>query len=371
MHLTHFVRSAALLVVTTMAACLLTACGPKPQLTVTTVLGGLDHPWDLAFTPGGDLLFTERAGRIEVVAAGQRRVLAAPTDVVVAGEGGMLGLAVDPAFATNRRIYTCLLSNRSGTVDVRIARWRVDEGLTGLTDRTDILTGIPGASLGRHSGCRPRFGPDGYLWIGTGDAAGGTNPQSPTSLGGKVLRITTSGAGAPGNAGAPFRAEVYTYGHRNVQGLAFAPDGKAYAVEHGTNRDDEVNLLVRGANYGWDPVPGYDESTPMTDLAKFPGARLPVWSSGSSTIAPSGATFLTGGQWAGWDGALAMAVLKGQQLRVLALGSGGSGTVSVAQEWTDLQMPVRLRVAVQGPTGDLYLTTDESPGAILRVHPRV
>ena len=110
-------------------------------------------------------------------------------------------------------------------------------------------------STGRHSGCRPRFGPDGRLWIGTGDAAMPTVPQSPTSLGGKVLRVNTSGKGVPGNAPAPFDPRIYTYGHRNVQGIAFSPGGKAYSIEHGTGRDDEVNRLFAGANYGWDPRP--------------------------------------------------------------------------------------------------------------------
>lgn len=339
---------------------------PPAELTVTTVLGGLDRPWDLAFTPGGNVVFTERVGRINILFGGQRRVLATPSDVVAVGEGGMMGLAVDPAFSSNRRIYTCFVSNRSGGLDVRVVRWRVNEAVTGLTDRTDILTGLPANPTGRHSGCRLRFGPDGHLWIGTGDAAQGTNPQSPTSLGGKVLRITTNGAGAPGNAGPPFRPEIYSYGHRNVQGIAFAPSGQAYAIEHGTDRDDEVNRLVRGGNYGWDPVPGYDETRPMTDLTKFPTAQVAVWSSGFPTIAPSGGTFVTGSQWAGWDGALAMAVLKGQQLRVLALDENGT---TVTQQWTDITDRGRLRVAVQGPDGDLYLTTDANPGAILRVEP--
>ena len=346
-------------------------CHREPtSLNVTTVIGGLDHPWDLAFTPGGNIVFTERVGRIDILYGGQKRVLATPTDVVAVGEGGMLGVALDPQFGANRRIYTCMVSNRSGAPDVRIVRWRLDDAVTTLTDRTDILTGIP-ASSGSHMGCRIRFGPDGYLWVGTGDATQGPAPQSRTSLGGKVLRITTDGAGAPGNAGGGFRAEVYTYGHRNVQGLAFAPNGQAYSVEHGPDRDDEVNRLVRGGNYGWDPIaPGtagdYDQTRPMTDLTKFPNAQRAVWSSGSSTIAPSGATFVTGSQWSGWDGALALAVLKGQQLRVLALSPDGTG---VEQQWARITDRGRLRVAVQGPNGALYLATDANPGAILRVDP--
>jgi aldose sugar dehydrogenase len=364
----HAVRrgGVALLAITLVFGMGAAACRPQPELTVSPVLSGLSNPWDIGFTSGGDMFFTERSGRINVLTGGQRRVLATPSDVVVQGEGGMLGLAVDPAYATNRRIYTCFNSNAGGGLDVRIARWQVDANTTELTNRADILTGIPANPTGRHSGCRIRFGPDGMLWVGTGDAAVGTHPQDPSSLGGKVLRITTTGAPAPGNAGAPFRPEIYTYGHRNVQGLAFATDGTAYSVEHGPDRDDEVNRLVRGGNYGWDPVPGYNESVPMTDLAKFPDAVPAVWSSGAPPIAPSGATILTGSQWSGWEDALAIAALRGNQLRVLGFTADGT---AVEQEWTAITDRGRLRTAVQGPDGNLYIATDSSSGSILRVVP--
>jgi glucose/arabinose dehydrogenase len=343
-------------------------CRPQPPFTVSTVVAGLSNPWDIAFTPGGSMFFTERVGRINLRVSGQVRALATPADAVAVGEGGMMGIAVDPAYSANRRIYTCFLSNASGALDVRIVRWQVNASDTGLIGRTDILTGIPANPFGRHSGCRIRFGPDGHLWVGTGDAAMGTNPQNPASLGGKVLRITTNGAGAPGNAGPPFRSEIYTYGHRNVQGLAFAADGTAYSIEHGPDRDDEVNRLVQGGNYGWDPVPGYNETVPMTDLSKFPAAVPAVWSSGSPTIAPSGGAILSGARWQGWDKALAMAVLKGQQLRVLGLTPDGR---AVEAQWTVLTDRGRLRSAVQGPDGNLYISTDaaDGAGAILVVTP--
>jgi glucose/arabinose dehydrogenase len=346
-------------------------CRVEPSLSSTRVLGGLDHPWDIAFTPGGNMLFTERSGRINILFGGQRRVLGTPADVRPMSEGGMLGIAVDPHFTSNRRIYTCFLSNASGAFDVRVVRWRINAAVTGLEQRADILTGIP-VSTGRHSGCRTRFGPDGFLWIGTGDAAIGSTPQDPRSLGGKVLRITTSGAGAPGNPGGALLPQIYNYGHRNVQGIAFSPGGKAYGIEHGPDRDDEINLLLPGGNYGWDPRPpgggpGYNESVPMTDSVKYPNAIKSTWSSGFPTIAPSGGTFLFGNQWKGWNRALAVAVLKGQQLRVFAFDGTGR---RVEQQWVRITSHGRLRVAVQGPNGDLYIATDASPGEIFRVHPK-
>jgi len=266
-----------------------------------------------------------------------------------------------------------MLSNASGALDVRLVRWQVDATATALEDRTDIVTGLPAASNGRHSGCRPRFGPDGYLWVGTGDSANPTVPQDKASLGGKVLRITTCGAGAPGNPGGALDPRIYTYGHRNVQGVSFDASGQAWSVEHGTDRDDEVNKLVAGANYGWDPRPlsgplFYDESRPMTDLGRYPSAVPAVWSSGYPTIAPSGGTFVTKGlhQWTGWQDQLAMAVLKGQQLRVLRFDQGRTSVEAQDVHITDRG---RLRVAVMGPDGALYVATDADPGVILRVVP--
>jgi glucose/arabinose dehydrogenase len=244
----------------------------------------------------------------------------------------------------------------------------VNAGLDALQGRADIVTGQPWSTF--HDGCRPRFGPDGFLYITTGDAGVGTSPQSGSSLGGKVLRVDTNGGAASGNnPPAGFDARIFNYGHRNVQGIAFRPsDSLGVSVEHGPTKDDEVNRVVRG-NFGWDPVPGYNQTVPMTDTTKFPNAVRPIWTSGDPTIAPSGATFLAGGQWKAWDGALATAVLKDRQLRLLFIDGNGALT---KQSLADLGANVpRLRSAVQGPDGNLYLATDAAApnGAIWKVTP--
>jgi glucose/arabinose dehydrogenase len=205
--------------------------------------------------------------------------------------------------------------------------------------------------------------------VGTGDAAIGTVPQDPTSLGGKILRVNRRGAGVAGNPGGALDPRIYSYGHRNVQGLAFrSGTGRPFSVEHGPDRDDEVNRPEAGRNYGWDPVPGYNEAVPMTDLARFPDAVPAVWSSGRPTIAPSGATFLAGARWGAWDGAFVMTALKGEQLRVISFARSRG---RILAEETALTDRGRLRTPVQGPDGDLYVTTDigGGGGSVLRVSP--
>jgi len=340
---------------------------PTPGLVAIPVLGDLSQPWDIAFLPvaPGSMLFTEKAGDLSVLSDGGKQLIHHPADVVSQSEGGMMGLAVDPAWATNRFVYVCMLT----ATDVRVVRFTTTANLSGVIARSDIVTGIPRSS-GRHSGCRLRFGPDDRLWISTGDAVQGTNPQDLDSLGGKVLRVNRNGAAAPGNPSLGGDPRIYTYGHRNVQGLAFRPGtNQAFSVEHGTGCDDEVNRLVAGANYGWDPVPGYNETAPMTDLVKFPTARVATWSSGCPTIAPSGATFLDGPQWRGWNGALVLAVLKDQHLHVLF--PNGSGDLVAFEQEVMNEFGTRLRSVVQGPDGSLYVATDVGGGGglIWRVLP--
>jgi aldose sugar dehydrogenase len=361
------------------AAFVVAACAPEPppvvpetpggatDLQLTGTYTGFQRPWDVQFTPDGTPLVTERGGTLARVSGTGRALVATVPDVKATGEGGLLGLAVDPGFATNGWIYECHTS--ASVDDVRVVRHRVLPGYTGLADATPIVTGIPANGGGRHTGCRVVIGPDGDLWVTTGDAVLATAPQNRANLAGKVLRLQRDGSPDPGNpgvvnAGAGWNPKVFSYGHRNVQGLAFRPsDGAAFAVEHGTGTDDEINLLSPGANYGWNPVgPGgaYDESFPMT----FAGATPPVWASGSPTIAPSGATFLRGAAWGDREGQLAVAVLKGT--RLMLVGLDGATVTSVETRVTNQG---RLRTAQMGPDGRLWLVQDASPGSLLALSP--
>ena len=344
-----------------------------PELAVTTLVSNLTIPWDLAFTPDGTMLFTERAGTLSarLTDGTVQTVTAALGDVYAVGESGLMAIVLDPDFATNRRFYTC---QAHAGPEVQVIAWTIDSGYTTATRAADPLVGgIPAkAGSGRHSGCRLRFGPDGHLWIATGDAAIGSTPQDMNSLGGKVLRVNPStGAGVSGN---PFAAapRVYSYGHRNIQGLALRPGTRQmWVVEHGPNTDDEINLLAAGGNYGWDPTyPGYTyhEDVPMTDLAKFPGAVPAKWSSGRPTLAASGGVFLEGDGWRGWEGRLAVASLKERSLRLFEFSATGD---FMSQVYVSALSGTygRLRTPMLGPDGALYLTTSNGSAGdrILRV----
>ena len=358
-----------------------TAPEQAPRLEVTVLAEGLDHPWDGVQAPDGTLLVDERAGGLTAVrlGGGRQEVAADFGDLFVDGETGLMGLALSPGFADDRRFYTCQGVDR-GDPEIHVVAWTMAPDWTSAERVGAVVDGIPAnADTGRHGGCRLLFGADGALYVGTGDNAVGEYPQEVTTLAGKVLRVDpATGDGLPGNPFAsaehPAARRIWTLGHRNVQGLAFrAGTEQLYAVEHGPDRDDEVNLLRPGANYGWDPSEaggGYDEGVPMTD-PRLPDATEAVWSSGTPTIAPSGATFVEGGEWGAYDGLLLIGVLT--DTGVLALRLDEDGTLLEQFRLPELEDDFgRIRAVRQGVDGAVYVTTDNGDGrdVLLRVTPR-
>jgi glucose/arabinose dehydrogenase len=361
-----------------MAAVLLAGCtssqplpsppSDAPELEVAVVADGLDHPWDVAQASDGTLLVDERLGGFTAVLPDGtvQEVTADFGDLFARGETGLMGLVLDPAFDANRRFYSCQGVTGADGPSIAVIGWTVSADWRTATRVADPLIGqIPvNAGSGRHGGCRLRFTPDGALLIGTGDNAVGSNSQDRSSLAGKVLLADA----------ATGEVAVWTYGHRNVQGLAVRPGtGQVFSVEHGTSRDDEVNLLRPGGNYGYDPNGedgGYDESVPMTDL-DIPGAIPAVWSSGEQTIATSGGTFLDGVQWGSYDGLMLVGVLKDQG--VLALRLSEDGDLEEQFRLPELEGSYgRIRTVQQGTDGALYVTTDNGSDSdqLLRVTPR-
>jgi aldose sugar dehydrogenase len=358
-----------------------------PELRVAVVAGGLSHVWDLGFLPGGQVLVSERQGRLSLLSGTQPGATVQPVradlgDVYARGEGGLMGLVVHPDFAQSRRFTTCQTHAEGGSAtDVRLVTWQLSaDGSAAERVRDPLVGGLPIASSGRHSGCRPTMAADGTLLVGTGDTARGTISQDLNSLGGKVLRIDLATGAAPADnpfvdAQNPAQRLIWDYGHRNVQGVAVQPGtGEAYSAEHGPSTDDEVNRLRPGANYGWDPsqggaVSGYDESVPMTDLERFPDAVPAAWSSGTPVEAVSGAAFLSGPQWGELDGVLAVGALRGQKLLLMTIGADGAVSQVRVPAPLDGQFG-RLRAVRLAPDGALFVSTSNGDDdKVLRVDP--
>jgi glucose/arabinose dehydrogenase len=351
---------------------------PKvPQLLVKRLVTGLDHPWDVRPIGGGRLIFTQRdRATVSIWDHGDVRTVGnfPSASVWVSGETGLLGLETDPKFATNHRFYTCQGATVGDGHEVKVMAWTLNDALTTITGSKRLVGGFP-TSSGRHGGCRLLALDDGSLYVGTGDAAIGTNPENKKSLGGKTLRLDArTGRPWPAN---PFIASadkrqryVQTYGHRNVQGLALRNDGRVYSVEQGTYRDDEVNVLRNGGDYGYNPVPGYNEAVPMTDQS-LPGHQIrAVWRSGDPTIATSGGGFIYGKGWGAYNGNLVLGALAGQRAVFLQLGD--TAELKKVRQPAALRKFGRIRTVVDGPGSVIYLTTDNGGGddVILAVRPK-
>lgn len=376
---------AARLTVSLLVAVLVLAAGPRdtavaaaPIPTATVVQDGLVVPWDVAFTPDGTMLVTERPGRIRVYASGAPRAALLSTetipDVRAAHESGANGLAVDVDFATNRYVYVCASRDADGSTGPapwlnEVLRYRLTTAGT-LSEGTVIFTGA--IADVQHNGCSVRMDAGGHLWVGIGDARIPSLAQDPQSPNGKILRMLRDGtvpADNPIMPGAGARSHVYSMGHRNPQGIAFEPGtGRVYAAEHGPTRDDEINLIEPGGNYGWPCYTGADTPYLTTDCGPAAAYDGPAWASGSPTIATSGLTFLSHPMWGDWAGSAIIAQLKEQDLRRMVVSDGGA-TMTQAGLFLDGDYG-RLRAAVQGPDGALYVTSSNlTDDRVIRIVP--
>lgn len=387
-----------------------------PSLSYTMVLDDLENPWDMAFLDDGTMFYTEKCKGLSVLMPsgdtkailgmdGSSGYASTADDLFCDGQAGMMGVAVDPDFDSNRRIYVYSSSKMSTPHTNRLMRLVVSDDFSSVSDRTDIVDDVPykmKASAhpfggpGAHNGGRVRFNSaDGYLYLTTGDTHNGMVPQSPTMMGSKVLRIDTDGTAASGNTPpVGFDKRTYTYGHRNVQGIAFHPGtGTPIAAEHGPWHSDEVTVLRNGGNGGWDPRPnragrgdcpdnycGYTPNQmdglnrfqraafmPMTDFESFPAAMPPIWNNNGWSQGTSSAAFLEGEAWGDWDGAMVVGIMGigfggtplGARLEVLLVNEEGSDIDGVATMTLPEGMEAgRFRSVVLGPDGSLYAAVD-------------
>jgi aldose sugar dehydrogenase len=339
------------------------------QMTVRTVARGLDHPWGLAFLPDGRMLVTERPGRLRVVTANgdvSQPVTGLPR-VVAQQQGGLLDVALDPNFASNQLVYVSFSEPGDGGTSTAVARGRFAD--TRLDDVKVVFSQRPKLSNGLHFGSRLVFARDGKLFITTGERFQFDPAQDLSSHLGKIIRINADGTVPQDN---PFvgrqgaRPEIWSYGHRNVQGAAIHPEtGALWSHEMGPRGGDELNIPQAGKNYGW-PLVSWGNHYDGRDIADPPtrpdlAPSVHYW---NPVIAPSGMTFYTADLIPSWRGTILIGGLVSQGIvRVMLNGERFAGEERIS-------LGVRIRDVRQGPDGAVYALTDETDGKILRLAPR-
>ena len=393
-----------------------------PSIKSDAVLKGLENPWDMAFLPDGTMFFTEKCKGLSVRTSGgsvnklygmkdTKGYAGSGSDLFCDGQAGMLGVVADRDFDKNRILYVYSTSTKyhgsgcktnfekcDGNI---VMRFKVSSDLKKVSDRTDIVKDIqykpfesnqPFGGPGAHNGGRLRIGPGGYLWVAGGDRHRGVCPQDGKLLCGKVLRIDGDGNAHPdNNPPAGFDARIYTYGHRNVQGIDFRPsDGRAFTAEHGPWHNDEITGLVNGGNAGWDPAEkrggrsacpdkycGYEPNqmdgmdpavraayTPMSDT-RFDDLMPAAWNNNGFSQGTGSAAFLKGSNWGVYEGRLAVGIMgiafgdtpAGSRIDLIGLTTDGLGINGIVR--MPLGFTKRFRGLVMGPDNALYASTDE------------
>jgi glucose/arabinose dehydrogenase len=350
------------------------AAAAAPSLRSSVIQDGLQYPWDVDFAPGGQMFVTERPGRVRVYrSAGINAGLLATTSISVRaqGEAGLMGIAVDPRFNSNRLVYVCASRTYNGAWLNQLIRYKVRSNWTLAFDRYLIRTGMRASTI--HNGCAVEVGPDLKVWVTMGDGSIESLAQNPKRLNGKVLRINRDGSIPSDNPimpGTSTRTAVYSMGHRNPQGIAFHPgNNRVYIIEHGPNVNDEINWIRPGLNYGWPCVTG--NGVPYHDSYSVCGTRTftsPVWRSGSSTIATSGGTFVAGSAWDSFQNHLFVSQLKQSDVRRFRISKDGL-TGSYAATYFNNSWG-RLRAANLGSGNRLFVSTSNgSNDKVIRITP--
>ena len=342
------------------------------RIQVAPYVTGLASPWSIAFLPNGDMLITEKVGRLRIVRGGtlDPTPIAGTPQVYAMGQGGLLEVALHPQYAQNRFIYLTYSKAGPGGNTTALMRARYDGG-GALADAKDIFVADAWRDAAQHFGSRIAFGRDGKLYMTVGERNDRTRAQDTTHHAGKVLRLNDDGtvpADNPFVGRAGFRPEIYSYGHRNMQGLTVHPDtGAIWETEHGPQGGDELNVILPGRNYGW-PIATFGREYNGDTITNQPwrdGIEMPqtIW---VPSIALSGMQFYTGSKFPQWKGNLFVGGMAGLQLHRVVFAAGGSqGRETLLNE-----LKLRIRDVRQGPDELLYLAVDANPnGAILKIEP--
>lgn len=350
---------------------------PQPDTNVfkiITVAEKLQHPWAVTFLPDDGYLVTERRGRLwHIDAQGRKNEITGVPPVYHSGQGGLLDVVLSPDFATDSLIYFSYAGEAGGLANTEVARAELDMVQKRLKDVEVIFKAEPKVSGSNHWGSRLLFAPDGTLFVTLGERFNYEDEaQNPENHLGTIVRLMPDGSVPADN---PFvgndegiKPEIYSYGHRNVQGIALHPDGKSiWSHEHGPKGGDEINILKAGANYGWPAVTfgvsymGFE----ISDKTSAPGMEDPVlhW---TPSIAPSGMAFYSNGAIKEWNGDLFVGALAEQHLRRIVL----DGDKVVEQQELLTGLEARIRDVRQGPDGHLYVLTDSPEGRLLRLEPK-
>ncbi|WP_319476057.1 PQQ-dependent sugar dehydrogenase [Marispirochaeta aestuarii] len=335
----------------------------EESFALVTVTEGIPNPWSFTFLPRGDVLITQRSGKLWRVeaASGRRSEVGGLPEIDAGGQGGLLDIVLHPGHYRNGWIYMSHVVSSAGGSSTAVSRARLDGNR--LTDLERVFTADNAGSTTRHFGSRLVFDDEGYLYVSLGDRGESGRAQDLSDHAGTLLRLHDDGS-IPGDN--PYAA-VFSYGHRNVQGMVFDPVSReVWAHEHGARGGDEVNIIKRGANYGW-PRISYGRH--------YDGSRIGIGTAASGmeqplvywdpSIAPSGMAVYTGDAFPSWKGDIFVGALAGQHLRRLVR----EGSRIVSQEVLLEKRVGRIRDVRQGPEGALYILTDERNGSLYRLEP--